>query len=437
VTGVFSTTGSLGIGDTSPSSNARLSVIRTTADNFKIGYFSGFNGFFEINSNRATGGSYSSISGTYAGNATDYWKIGSNGYANGEFSIFAGTGSTERMRIDSAGNVGIGTTSPSQKLHVDNGSSSVRIRVSTTGSVNADTAYYNGLNSSSIGVDSAGNAFFYTGGAYPMIFSTNATERMRLDSSGNLGLGVTPSAWGSTYKAVQVGLGSSLAGVTNDVNLNLTNNAYFNGTNWIYIANSPSERYRIFNGEHQWFNAASGTAGNAVSYTQAMTLDASGNIRLGTTSAGAIVPAMSFVRGGTTWQLGPSVPTGGGNTFYVLNSSNIGVYLTSGGTSWSASSDERLKTDLKPIENAADKVSTLRSVTGRFKTDDEGVSRSFLIAQDVQAVLPEAVNVQDDEQGTLGVQYTDVIPLLVAAIKELKAIVDTQAEQIKALQGVK
>ena len=90
-----------------------------------------------------------------------------------------------------------------------------------------------------------------------------------------------------------------------------------------------------------------------------------------------------------------------------------------GATAWSANSDERLKTDLVPITNALDKVSTLRAVTGRYKTDDIGVSRAFLIAQDMQKVLPEAVNIQEDELGTLGVQYTDTIPLLVAAIKEL------------------
>jgi hypothetical protein len=74
---------------------------------------------------------------------------------------------------------------------------------------------------------------------------------------------------------------------------------------------------------------------------------------------------------------------------------------------------------LRPIENAASKVATLRAVTGRFKHDEESVSRAFLIAQDVQKILPEAVTVQSDEQGTLGLAYTDVIPLLVAAIKEL------------------
>jgi hypothetical protein len=109
--------------------------------------------------------------------------------------------------------------------------------------------------------------------------------------------------------------------------------------------------------------------------------------------------------------------------------------MADGGTSWVANSDERLKTDLKPIENAAEKVSTLRAVTGRFKTDEETVSRSFLIAQDVQAVLPEAVNGQQDEQGTLGLAYTDVIPLLVAAIKEQQTIINDLKARITALEG--
>jgi len=64
----------------------------------------------------------------------------------------------------------------------------------------------------------------------------------------------------------------------------------------------------------------------------------------------------------------------------------------------------------------------LRSVIGKYKTDEEGVRRSFLIAQDIQTQFPEALESSDPDK--LGVQYTDVIPLLVASIKELKAEVD-------------
>jgi hypothetical protein len=109
--------------------------------------------------------------------------------------------------------------------------------------------------------------------------------------------------------------------------------------------------------------------------------------------------------------------------FYVQNNS-AGVYLAANGTSWTSASDERLKDIIEPITNAATKVSGLRAVIGKYKTDEEGTRRAFLIAQDVQAVLPEAVSVDTDEQKTLAVAYTEVIPLLVAAIKELKAEID-------------
>lgn len=92
-----------------------------------------------------------------------------------------------------------------------------------------------------------------------------------------------------------------------------------------------------------------------------------------------------------------------------------GVILNNGATSWSAISDEKDKTALVPITNASAKIDALRSVTGRYTWDEEGKSRPFLIAQDVQAVLPEAVYEND---GRLTLAYTDLIPLLVAALKE-------------------
>jgi len=113
-------------------------------------------------------------------------------------------------------------------------------------------------------------------------------------------------------------------------------------------------------------------------------------------------------------------------SFYVINSS-AGVYLGAGSTSWASASDERLKDIIEPITNGLTKVASLRTVIGKYKTDAEGTRRSFLIAQDVQAVLPEAISttmVKDDDTEYLGVAYTDVIPLLVASIKELKAEVD-------------
>ena len=241
--------------------------------------------------------------------------------------------------------------------------------------------------------------------------STGGSERMRVDSSGNVGIGTSSP---NNRLAVH-GAGATIR--INDTNT--TNDLYITSNSDGGILNVTANANLIFktaNAERARF-------------------DSSGNLLVGTTTtgggAGCILHA---ARGGTTWNYGPAT-VGSGNNFYVLNSSSTGVYLASGNTSWTANSDERLKTDLVPIENAAEKVSTLRAVTGRYKTDEEGKSRAFLIAQDVQKVLPEAVNVQGDEQGTLGLQYTDVIPLLVAAIQELNAKVEGLQAEINALKG--
>lgn len=104
-----------------------------------------------------------------------------------------------------------------------------------------------------------------------------------------------------------------------------------------------------------------------------------------------------------------------------------GVRLSNGGTSWASDSDERVKDIIEPIQDGLDKVGSLRAVIGKYKTDDEDTRRSFLIAQDVQAVLPEAVF---DEQGTLMLAYTDTIPLLVAALKESKERIETLEQRL-------
>ena len=124
-----------------------------------------------------------------------------------------------------------------------------------------------------------------------------------------------------------------------------------------------------------------------------------------------------------------------------------GVQLSSGATSWTSLSDETMKTDLVPITGGLEKVVSLRAVTGRYKSDDLGIRRSFLIAQDVQKVLPEAVTIVADDSnselpyekinkwsGLLSLSYTETMPLFVSAFKDVKTSLDVINDRVTALE---
>lgn len=150
-----------------------------------------------------------------------------------------------------------------------------------------------------------------------LIGTTGGTTQLTLNTSGNLGLGVTPSAW-ATLKGFDISSYGGVFGYTNQVGI--IGNAYY-GSDWTYKANGPATYYYQSSGTHAWFLAASGTAGNAISFTTAMTLDADGELGVGTTSptakvhaysgtamkqltvdgTGAIKTGINFASGGTTY----------------------------------------------------------------------------------------------------------------------------------------
>jgi hypothetical protein len=228
---------------------------------------------------------------------------------NGDISFYEDTGTTAKLFWDaSEESLGIRSTTPGSNANfevigdtsVGTGGATIRVGQdgTTDGSANTGSAVLFAGHDGSVQRDFARIAGLKengTSGNYAsyLTLSTRAnggsiTERLRLDSSGNLGLGVTPSAWSVNYKAIQSGNGSAFAGFSGNDQTFVVSNAYNDGA-WKYKNSAGAGRYTIqgvSNGVHAWFTAPSGTAGNAITFTQAMTLDASGNLMVGKTAIG-------------------------------------------------------------------------------------------------------------------------------------------------------
>jgi hypothetical protein len=257
--------GSLGIGTSSPGYKLDIAV----------GSGGGINIANTSDSNR--GGRFLVTSGgTFAINST-----------SGIYSMTFGIDSVEKMRLDTSGNLGIGTSSPTARVHAYSGTAMKQLTVDGIGAIQTGINFANGGTT-------YGQIYFDNNSPYDMSvfqqyttgslrFGTNNTERMRLDSSGNLGLGVTPSAWNADNKAIQLPAGAIASFQT--IATEYAQNCFYNTSgSWIYRNSTFANRYTQVNGQHQWHTAPSGTAGNAISFTQAMTLDASGQLALGRTS---------------------------------------------------------------------------------------------------------------------------------------------------------
>ena len=177
---------------------------------------------------------------------------------------------TNTLKVDSTNNlVGIGRTPSGYTLDITTGGNGLRIERS-------------GVEMG--GFIASGNPFWGSLTNHPFILMANGSEKARLDSSGNLGLGVTPSAWvASGGPTLQLG-GANGAIAANAQYLNITSNAYYS-SGYKYIGTGNAASYAQEASKHVWYTAPSGTAGNAITFTQAMTLDASGNLLVGATSA--------------------------------------------------------------------------------------------------------------------------------------------------------
>jgi hypothetical protein len=403
-------------------------------------------------------------------------------------SVAISTNGVQRINIEADGDINIdsggvfydatnnrlaiGTASPSEELHVVGDSLA--------------TGYFRVLATNEGGLFDTGGQTGWTlagsSNASPNILRgyTAGSERLRVDASGRLLVGTsTASTVGGYTASIQA------EGTDGDkASLALIRNSNSAGGHGISLGKSRGtavgSKTVVADGDFLGsiiFNGADGTnyitagqidcrvdgtpgandmpgrlvfsttADAASSPTERMRITNAGEVLIGTTtpvlsaaglSTGVTAAFASGLRlqdgGGVGWSGNPTIRNNNGSGYLIcMNGTTGGVGLLNGGTSWTSLSDENYKTNLKPITEASAKIRSLRSVTGRYIDDDESISRSFLIAQDVEAVLPEAVSTA--ENGKKLLSYTDTIPLLTAALKEALEKIETLEAKVAALEA--
>jgi hypothetical protein len=342
--------------------------------------------------------------------------------------------------------VGIGIV-PTRNLSLFSGSSPVlQLCDSTSG-----TTLNDGLLITQAGV----NTFIENAEIGAMNFRTSSVTRYSIDSTGvstwsvagstamtlnstGLGVGVTPSAW-ATFKAIDLGTGSSISGASSTTALGFNN--YWNGSNYIYKLTAAAGDYRQTALGHAWYTAASGTAGNAITFTQAMTLDASGNLLVGTTNTSATAgPGFKAQYSSTVPQFAIVTNEAGSSTalsLYNVNAAAYRFYVNNAGTVFatnttiSAISDARFKENVQDIDVGLGAILALKPRKFDWKAgkgkDIKG-DRGF-IAQEFEQVFPQLVDEWKDNAPEGEAPYKsvrqDLIPVLVKAIQELTARVQT------------
>jgi hypothetical protein len=278
-----------------------------------------------------------------------------------------------------------------------------------------------------------------------LVFTRSAVaDRLTITSDGNVGIGVTPSAWDTAvFKAIQIGTGvgqASVASRTDNVNNTAYGlNYYYGSGDYRYIAAGRATNYEQASGKHYW-NIDSGTQviGAITSFTQAMTLTDAGDLLVGKTSAGFGTVGNEMRAVGEIFSTQAS--NSNAATTYHAYSTTAAVYrfyVGLGGTVFatntviSAISDARLKENVQDIDVGLAAILSLKPRKFDWKSgkgkDIKG-DRGF-IAQEFETVFPNLVDDWKDPAPEGEAPYKsvrqDLIPVLVKAIQELTARVQT------------
>ena len=326
----------------------------------------------------------------------------------GGFTSFY-TDTAERMRITSGGNVGIGTTSPSDKLTISDSLPFISVIGTSVGGTGVfgykikdgsgnqvvDFSYNSATGENKIGgLQSYVFPTFYSGGS----------ERMRITSSGNVGIGTSsPSTICHLYKASFPILTIQSSSYQSSLGIDTTSGNL--------VLNNESNASLSFN----------------TNATERMRITSSGNVLLGTTDTGFNARQLIRFDASGTSTNGLAIWNGGGSGAVYVAFANSGGGFTgtitqnSTGVSYNTTSDYRLKEDLKSIKGL-ELISKIKVYD--FKWKNENSRMDGVIAHELQEVIPYAVTGEKDGKQMQQVDYSKLVPILVQAIQELKAEIE-------------
>jgi hypothetical protein len=385
---------------------------------------------------------------TAAANQTDwtgvYWSISSRnsgaGAAEGnKFTIWRGgahsapnNSENQFVTITPDLNFGIGTTAPAYKLHVkSSGLNSIPFAVQRA--ANTNNIFY-------VYEDSSGNGNLTvenSGGNVGVFLNSSGNSYL---NGGNVGIGTT-----APVNKLQV------TSASNDVEVLRVDNTAGNsgsvqgvthlGLNFFGVGNNSGARITAYQ------NGTSGYAGGMYFSTRSVNSDSAPTeaMRITHDQLIGLGPVASFTTTHRVWiDKGSSTYAVYSQGSIQVNAGAIGVGVTPSATSGRidagndivaySTSDQRLKENITPIANALDKVKALTGVEFDWKEETKEVHGYEghdvgVIAQEVQAVLPEAVRTNDS--GYLSVRYEKMIALLVEANKELASRVEELEKKLK------
>ena len=329
----------------------------------------------------------------------------------------------ERLRIDSSGNVGIGTSSPSRKLALHNSGANSVFAQWTNG-----TTGEAGSNGYLIGIDGSGNIEHYNYESTDIKIFTAGTERMRIDVSGNVLVGKTSSTVGGQSNSVQTSTALSVHGPLN--------------------SHTTSAGVLEFNGNKVALRAYGATAGTGIlafntgggggsADTERMRIDSSGKVGIGVT------PIVQLDVKASTELAGFQHTSGTGTIrFYNTSKSTTGYIQWNNSTvSYVTGSDYRLKTAVTYDWDATTRLKQLRPARFEWIADgDDAVPVDGFLAHEVQDVVPEAIsgthNEVDDEGSPVyqGIDQSKLTPLLTKALIEAVEKIEQLEARITALE---